>query len=188
MKRIGLVVAVGVMLPATFFLGRHYERMVAPAPIVQVDTIIRVDTICDVRPVYVRERICDTLLVAVTDTICIRDTTFAILPRTSREYVGNQYRAIVSGVQPSLDTMQVFRNEVEVVRYLPAPPPPRFKMAGQAGYMVSSLPMPYAGVSASYSLLDGLDVYGAANVTYNKDARAVGAFIDAGIRITIISR
>ena len=54
----------------------------------------------------------DTLIVAVVDTL--RDTIFVELPRTTRIYEDTDYRAQVSGYEPTLDRIEVFPKTMTV--------------------------------------------------------------------------
>lgn len=188
------LVACGMLATIAFFGGRHYERANTPAPepIVEVQTIVKTDTITQIKPVYIKERIKDTIKVAVTEVQHHHDTTYVVLPRTSREYAGDMYRAVVSGVQPSLDEMQVFRNEVEVVKYVQTPPPPapKFILNVQSGFGVvpNISKSPYVGVLANYNLTDRLGVYGMANITYDLGYKSFGTYFDVGISYNLICR
>lgn len=65
--------------------------------------VTRTDTVRVTEPVYVRERIVDTLLVHVNDTV------FVPVPIVQRKFSGPDYEAWVSGYEPWLDSLNIFR-------------------------------------------------------------------------------
>lgn len=65
--------------------------------------VTRTDTVRVTEPVYVRERIVDTLLVHVNDTV------FVPVPIVQRMFSGPDYEAWVSGYEPRLDSLNIFR-------------------------------------------------------------------------------
>lgn len=86
---------------------------------VKVDTLVIHDTTKVTEPLYVRQRIVDTMLVAVTDTIVRNDTTFVYLPRQQREYRSPQFRAWVSGHDPKLDSIKLYQTTKVVTKEIP---------------------------------------------------------------------
>lgn len=71
--------------------------------------IIKLDTIKIIKPVYLSEKVVDTLLVPITDTLQINDTLFVALPKTQKYYAKDSlYQAWVSGYKPNLDSIRVF--------------------------------------------------------------------------------
>lgn len=65
--------------------------------------VTRTDTVRVAEPVYVRERIVDTLLVHVNDTVLVP------VPIVQRMFSGPDYEAWVSGYEPRLDSLNIFR-------------------------------------------------------------------------------
>lgn len=101
---------------------KGYKKGVSKAVetiITQIDTVVRVDTITTVKPVYLTQRVVDSIpyYIHVADTISV----LAYLPRTERIYQDSSYRAVVSGVEPSLDEISVYQktNYVHEVTYIP---------------------------------------------------------------------
>lgn len=78
----------------------------------KVDTLVIRDTIRVPRPKETAKPrpTHDTLFVPVADTLLLAktDTLYLPLPREQREYGDSTYRAWVSGVSPSLDSILVF--------------------------------------------------------------------------------
>ena len=95
--------AAGMLLPRFCpFLRPQAEVVTA------TDTLTVRDTIREIRPIYVGNTRTDTMLVAVRDTIRLRDTLFVTIDREQRHYRGGDYEAWVSGYRPALDSIYVF--------------------------------------------------------------------------------
>ena len=71
--------------------------------------IIKLDTIKIIKPVYLSEKVVDTLFVPIKDTIRINDTLYQLMPKTQKYYAKDSlYQAWVSGYKPNLDSIKVF--------------------------------------------------------------------------------
>ena len=91
-----------------FFAGRWTKRpQTIEVEVVTTDTLVVRDTVRIDRPVYIAQRIVDTLRIPVTETVTVHDTTFISLPREQKEYADTTYHAWVSGYQPELDSIVV---------------------------------------------------------------------------------
>ena len=111
----------------------------------------RTDTITRVKPVY----IASTPIVRY-DTLRLRDTIAVPVPIERRVYADSNYRAVVSGWHPSLDSISVYpetriitieRERVEKERS-------RWGLGIQAGAGLSAngVAVPYVGVGVQYNL------------------------------------
>ena len=127
----------------------------------KADTLIVRDTVTVEYPVPILTTITDTLLVAYPDIVIIHDTTFVQILKERKEYSGKDYRAVVSGYQPSLDLIQVFPETKVVTRTISVPSRKRshFALSLQAGYGITIqdnriTPLPYIGAGLSYSLVE----------------------------------
>lgn len=127
----------------------------------KADTLFVRDTVTVEYPVPILTTIIDTLLVAYPDIVIIHDTTFVQIPKELKEYSGKDYRAVVSGYQPSLDLIQVFPETKVVTRTISVPSRKRshFALSLQAGYGITIqdnriTPLPYIGAGLSYSLVE----------------------------------
>lgn len=125
------------------------------------DTLIVRDTVTVKCPVPVFTTIIDKILVAYPDIVIIHDTTFVQLPKERKEYSGKDYRAVVSGFQPSLDLIQVFPETKVVTQTISVPSRKRshWALSLQAGYGLTLqnshiTPLPYIGAGISYSLVE----------------------------------
>lgn len=152
-----LVAAVSVLSWRLGYRSAVAESIETP----KADTLIVRDTATVEYPVPILTTITDTLLVAYPDIVIIHDTTFVQLPKERKEYSGKDYRAIVSGYQPSLDQIQVFPETKTVTKIFSAPSRKRhhWSVGIQAGYGITIqdnriTPLPYIGAGLSYSLVE----------------------------------
>lgn len=152
-----LVAAVSVLSWRLGYRSAVAESIETP----KADTLIVRDTVTVEYPVPILTTITDTLLVAYPDIVIIHDTTFVQLPKERKEYSGKDYRAVVSGYQPSLDLIQVFPETKVVTRTISVPSRKRSHLALslQAGYGITFqdnriIPLPYIGAGLSYSIVE----------------------------------
>lgn len=152
-----LVAAVSVLSWRLGYRAAVAESIETP----KADTLIIRDTVTIEHPVPILTTVIDTILVAYPDIVIIHDTTFVQLPKERKEYSGKDYRAIVSGYQPSLDLIQVFPETKVVTRTISVPSRKRshFALSLQAGYGITIqdnriTPLPYIGAGLSYSLVE----------------------------------
>ena len=152
-----LVAAVSVLSWRLGYRSAVAESIETP----RADTLIVRDTVTVEYPVPILTTITDTLLVAYPDIVIIHDTTFVQLPRERKEYSGKDYRAVVSGFQPSLDLIQIFPETKVVTQTISVPSRNRshWALSLQAGYGITLqnnriTPLPYIGAGLSYSLIE----------------------------------
>lgn len=156
------LVALALLFLAIMAIGvariRHLERTIdelrnAPADTV---TIVKTDTVkvASPVPVYKYIRYNDTV------TICheLRDTVkeLVFLPREYMVYKDSTYRAVVSGVQPRLDSIEVYqKNTVQTVtKTIRVPDRKRWGLGVQAGYGYDGKRLtPYVGIGVQYDIL-----------------------------------
>lgn len=110
------VAALAIIVVACFSCFYAGKRAAVASFLPQVDTLLIYDTTELVRPVYMRERVLDTVYVAVSDTVTLHDTTFIRLPREEKVYSDSTYYAVVSGYRPSLDTLRIFAPATYITR------------------------------------------------------------------------
>lgn len=154
-----LVVAVSVLSWRLGYRAAVAEPVETPAT--PPDTLIVKDTVTIECPVPILTTIIDTFLVAYPDIIIIHDTTFVQLPKERKEYSGKDFRAVVSGFQPSLDLIQVFPETKIITKTISVPSRKRshWSIALQAGYGLTLqnnhiTTIPYIGAGLSYSLVE----------------------------------
>ena len=126
---------------------------------VERDTVIVHDTIVDVAPTpkdSVRTRYVTRWLPLIKTDTCVKtnvitchDTVAVEIPITSKHYSGDSYDAWVSGFEPSLDSIKVYRETQYITeRVTISKPPNKWELDAAAGidYNVKSQRYtPYAG-------------------------------------------
>lgn len=156
MRRVlAIVLAMLAVLALGVLLGVHHERRMRGEPetivVTRVDTLVRVDTLHHPYPVPVKVRVVDSIPYPVPVP---GDTVWVQLPREQKVYADSSFRAVVSGYQPSLDSIDVYNREVFINRdrtvYVQ---PGRWSVGLQGGVGVAKGGLtPYVGVGVSYNL------------------------------------
>ena len=90
-----VALALGVVCGQYFTERRYRAALEDMKP--RIDTLVMRDTIVREKPVYKTSYICDTLLLAVRDTVRQSDTVFVPVPIERRVYEDSTYRAVISG-------------------------------------------------------------------------------------------
>nr|DAN52410.1 MAG TPA: hypothetical protein [Caudoviricetes sp.] len=146
----------------SFWAGRcSTERCFAPDinVVTRADTISIRETLTIDRPVYINRLKIDTMLIAVRDTVIVKDTAYIVIEREQRHYRSMDYEAWVSGFRPVLDSIRVFPETKYITREtVSRPPPKRWGLGVQLGYGVGVAGgkvqgIPYMGVGISYNIL-----------------------------------
>ena len=122
--------------------------------VVERDTITVWDTVTVDHPVPVYRTVRDTILVAVTDTMLLErsDTLFVALPREEVTYTDSLYKAVISGYQPVLETIEIY-SPTQTITIREREKASRWSVGAQAGYgFTTSGLSPYVGVGISYRI------------------------------------
>lgn len=127
----------------------------APADTV---TVIRHDTIKIDSPVPVIKYIKEKEYVTVTDSLLVHDTVTHIveLPREYLVYQDTTYRAVVSGVQPRLDTIAIYPKTVyqTITKTITKTKKTKWGIGVQAGCGWNGEKFsPYLGAGVQYNLI-----------------------------------
>lgn len=166
-------VLVGVLLCLNIY--QYHRGKTAPLPLgVYSDTLTFYDTIPVPKPVpkdsivirYVVQKLPTSVpesqesVSELPDSVpkfpeSVPDSSEVIVPISSKVYETEDYRAVVSGFQPSLDTLLLYRPK-QIVRFREKPK--RWGIGIQVGYgvTVGNTPQlaPYIGVGVSYNFLN----------------------------------
>ncbi len=147
-----------VALLAGCAVGYYYGFSRAEIGEVITDTIVRTDTVREreivVRDSVVARTVVKTLPVVRTDTVVRTDSVEVVVPIVSKCYEGADYRAWVSGYEPSLDSIDVFRRtETVTVTNTIRQPKKRFGLGVQVGVGFNGKITPYVGVGLTYNIL-----------------------------------
>lgn len=149
-------------------------------PIVQRDTLVRVDTIREDNPILIKESVIDTMLVVLRDTIRLRDTLFLSLPLEKKIYGNSEYYAEVSGYRPNLDYIEVFpKTRVVTERIVEKRKMNSLSAGVELGYM-SALSIPIY-LEYERMLQKNVGIYG--QMLYDLNARQFGIGLGAKVSI-----
>lgn len=162
-KQWAIAVATGLVLLASGWLAGRRSRPAVPESSVRVlarsDTMVVRTSLRIDKPVPLTSRVMDTMLVAVSDTMRLRDTVYLRLPREEKIYQGDDYRAQVSGCLPELDWIEVFpKTKTITTDFVTTTRPKRWGIGIQAGYGAhldagEVAFTPYIGIGISYNLI-----------------------------------
>lgn len=139
---VGVLVVVAIM---------GWLRPRGKSELVLRDTLVVRDTIHDSvpKPVLVRFDHWDTLPIYIRDidTLRVRDSFYIPVPIERREYRTEDYRAVISGWHPQLESMEVYRQTQTIIAN---PKQKRWGLGVQAGI---GYPQGwYVGIGVSYDL------------------------------------
>lgn len=123
---------------------------------VKGDTVHIRDTVRDTIPKPVKETLKRTdtvylpiLMDTTTDRALESDSVPVLIPITSKEYNTDDYRAVVSGYNPTLDSMEIYR-DMKIITLTPVQKRKRWGLGLQTGYGYPG--GWYMGVGVSYNL------------------------------------
>ena len=127
-----------------------------PQP-VKIDTVWVKDTVKVPEPVPVTKWLTRTEYIPVHDTtlVHLRDTAFLPVPIETTRYQGEDYEAWVTGFRASLDSINIFRNNMVIEKQVPVYISKRWGIGLQAGatWSKDTKITPYVGVGISYNLI-----------------------------------
>lgn len=117
-------------------------------------TVLRYDTVTAVRPIPTERTVIrtDTLTLALTDTIIKNDSIIVTLPVERKVYEDSLYRAVISGIHPSLDTISVRSTYRTVTVTKDRMPRLTFGIQAGGGFDGKTI-RPYIGVGVQYNLV-----------------------------------
>lgn len=148
------VILLLVLCVFCFFFGRHTKRTEAGF-VAKTDTVILRDTIRDSIPYPVYETVIQEVpeLFPVYITLAgdtVREPVIVPIRITQKEYQTDDYRAWVSGYNPALDSIHIFRKTLSVTQKQPSR---RFGIGITAGYGIGKNGLsPYVGVGVYYKI------------------------------------
>lgn len=158
------LVALALVFLAVMAIGvariRHLEKTIdelenAPADTIQ---IVRIDTLKVDTPVpvhhYIKER--DTAFIVLTDVKVDTIKELVYLPREYMVYKDTSYRAVVSGVQPRLDSIEIFQRTYTntITKTIKVPDRKRWGFGIQAGAGYDGKKVrPFVGLGVQYDIV-----------------------------------
>ena len=150
------------------------------------DTVVVRDTIVYDHPVEVEKWKEKTVYIAIKDTQIVHttDSVYVVLEREKKAYSGEDYKAIVSGVQPSLDLIEVFPKTTIITNTIEKPTPCKWMLSafGDVGYPLGVR----TGVTFDKQAIGPLRWYVQGGYEYNPSYK--GAFVQGGVRLEIFKK
>lgn len=149
-----------VILAAALWRIRGLERQVTELENAPADTIqiVRIDTLKVDTPIpvhhYIKER--DTAFIVLTDVKVDTIKELVYLPREYMVYKDTSYRAVVSGVQPRLDSIEIFQRTYTntITKTIKVPDRKRWGFGIQAGAGYDGKKVrPFVGLGVQYDLV-----------------------------------
>lgn len=99
----------------------------------KVAQVIR-DTIRLEKPVYLNRVVKEFVLVPARDTVRVSDTLMIAMPREVKTYGDSTYSATISGIDPRLENIEIYRKlETQIVTVTQVQKPPRWGLGVVAG-------------------------------------------------------
>ena len=155
---LGLGIAIAVSI--SFFVGEFVQsRKPLPVPEARIDTLIVRDTFTIKEPVYRTRRVIDSVMVAVTDTIMVHDTTYIYLDREQVTWRDSLCEVYASGIYPQVDSVVHFTSQMVIGKEIPVVKVQKTRWgvgfqvgAGMAFQGKRVIGSPYIGVGISYNL------------------------------------
>lgn len=148
----------------------------------QRDTLVIKDTISIEKPTEIRyQKITETILVPVQDTVVVHDTLFVLLTKEVREYKDSMYYAVVSGYEPQLDFIEIYPETKVVKEYVTEKiiKQNRLSFGAEAGYTSSA----YIPIYLEYSRMLHRNVEFYVRAVYNIAGDSYGASVGAKFQV-----
>ena len=150
------------------------------------DTVVVRDTIVYDHPVEVEKWKEKTVYIAIEDTQIVHttDSVYVVLEREKKAYSGKDYKAIVSGVQPSLDLIEVFPKTTIITNTIEKPTPYKWSLSafGDVGYPLGVR----AGLTFDKQAIGPLRWYIQGGYEYNPSYK--GVFVQGGVKLDILKK
>ena len=152
------IIACLLLWAAVIWFIFSQTRKIEPTVIEKRDTVTVVETLRITEPMVAESVLVRTKIVRVpvtlTDTTVIHDSVEVALPITQKTYADSTYKAWVSGYEPCLDSIEVYRKTVTIERTL-VQKPKRWSIGVTGGYgygLLHGRPDVFVGVGVSYRL------------------------------------
>lgn len=118
-----LLLAILLVVGASFYLGGEFVRRTMPTPDGKPDTVYVVKWIRDsipvpdttaLKPKIVYLPVHDTTFYPVHDTTAVHDSILVEVPITEKTYTGENYKATIRGFEPELVDMWIKQKETTI--------------------------------------------------------------------------
>lgn len=129
------VLAVAVIFLCGYELGRKGHSKGANEGVkTKVVQVIKRDTIRLEKPIYLDRVVKEFVLVPARDTVRVSDTLMIALPREVKTYGDSTYSATISGIDPRLENIEIYRKlETQIMTVTQVQKPPRWGLGVVAG-------------------------------------------------------
>lgn len=174
-----LVFVVGLILG--IWGTRSYQKLQDAKVILETDTTYIYDTTRIVSPPEIKyERLKDTMLVRITDTLVFRDTVYMKLQMEKRIYKREEFYAEVTGYHPALTYIEVYPKTTVITKTERiAPNKNSISIGANLGY-VDDL---YIPIYLEYERMLHKNIGLHARLLYDLQSKSVGAEIGASFSI-----
>ena len=159
LKMFALIAVFLFIIGVALFRIRGLEKEIDALKNAPTDTItiVKTDTLRIAEPVPVYKYIKEKEYVTITDSLLVYDTITKVieLPREYLVYKDTSYRAVVSGVQPRLDSIEVYSKTIKetITKTIQVPDKKRWGFGLQAGYGYNGRKFsPYIGAGVQINL------------------------------------
>ena len=138
------------------------------------DTLVVIDTHIIEKPVLVERTVKDSLIVAVTDTIHIKDSIYVPIPIEKKIYKGEDYLAEISGYKAVLERIEVYPKTTTISKTETVTQP-----TTKCNTLALGFDMQYNGIASipiyleySYLLHKNVEMFG--KVSYDLPTQQIG--------------
>lgn len=145
----------------------------------QIDTLVIVDTHIIEKPVLVDKVVKETVMVTINDTTHIRDSIYVPVIIESKTYRGDDYLAVISGYNASLDRLEIYPKTTTITQS---------QTVTNCNALAFGFELQYSGTTSipiylEYSHLLHKNIEVLMGVSYDLTTRKMGAAMGAQIQI-----
>ena len=150
---ISILVIISVLLLLNLINAQPKEKVVEK---IKIEYIVKYDTIIKEKPIPINNYIYKT----IRDTVFVNNSpTIADIPIERKIYQDDDYRAVISGYKPNIDTLQIFRKDSLIYTTIERERTiirdySRWTLGVSGGYAITNKGFtPFIGVSINYDLI-----------------------------------
>lgn len=150
---ISILIFISVLLLLNLINAQPKEKVVEK---IKIEYIVKYDTIIKEKPIPINKYIYKT----IRDTVFVNNSpTIADIPIERKIYQDDDYRAVISGYKPNIDTLQIFRKDSLIYTTIERERTiirdySRWTLGVSGGYAITNKGFtPFIGVSINYDLI-----------------------------------
>ena len=119
----------------------------------KVVQVIKRDTIRLEKPFYLNRVIKEFVLVPARDTVRVSDTLMIAMPREVKTYGDSTYSATISGIDPRLENIEIYRKlETQIVTQVQKPPRWGLGIVAGPGVLIDTRGRVHGGLGVSVGI------------------------------------